>query len=288
MQRERIAEDIYVFTSDLYLEVTAGAVITDQGAVVIDTLPFPQETRRMRDFVHSVSPAGIRFVLLTHSHGDHSYGSYLFPEAELVAHLRCWELLQTVGVRSLREAQRDNPDLSEVQIRLPPMIFEESLTLRMGEKTIIATHSPGHTDGLSTVYVKEDRVLFASDTVMPVPYIVEGKPEALAESLAALRKLPTEGIVQGHGRVLLRGEVQEALDSSIDYLRIIDRIARDKAESAAPRRELLAIDIEDCGKSRIPLDGLVQRLHQANLLYLYDMYRAELGKANQDPSPAGQ
>jgi len=288
MQRERIAEDIYVFTSDLYLEVTAGAVITDHGAVVIDTLPFPQETRSMRDFVQSVCPAGIRFVILTHSHGDHSYGSYLFPEAELVAHLRCWELLQTVGIQSLRSAQQHNPELSEVQIRLPPMIFEESLTLRMGEKTITATHSPGHTQGLSTVYVKEDRVLFGSDTVMPVPYIVEGRPEALAESLFALHKLPMEGIVQGHGRVLLRGEVQEALDSSIKYLHNIDHIAREAAESDTPRRDLLAIDIEECGKSRIPLNGLVQRLHQANLLYLYDKYRAELGGADQsDPATGG-
>jgi len=288
MQRERIADDIYVFTSDLYLEVTAGAVITDQGAVVIDTLPFPQETRQLRDFVQSVCPAGIRFVILTHSHGDHSYGSYLFSQAELVAHTRCWELLQTVGAQLLRSAQRDNPDLSEVHIRLPPMVFEESLTLRMGDKTITAAHSPGHTEGLSTVYVKEDRVLFGSDTVMPVPYIVGGKPEALADSLAALRTLPTEGIVQGHGRVLLRGEVQEALDSSIAYLENIDRIARDKAETNAPRQDLLAIDIEDCGKSRIPLNGLVKRLHQANLLYLYDKYRAELGEAGQNPPPTSK
>jgi hypothetical protein len=30
------------------------------------------------------------------------------------------------------------------------------------------------------------------------------------------------------------------------------------------------ISIESCGKSRIPLNGLVQQLHAANLLSLYD------------------
>jgi glyoxylase-like metal-dependent hydrolase (beta-lactamase superfamily II) len=275
MQRERIADDIYVFTSDLYLEVTAGAVITDQGAVVIDTLPFPEETRQMRDFVGQLSPEGVRFLIITHSHGDHSYGSYLFPEAELISHRRCWELLQSMGVGALGEAKLENPELAEVQIRLPPMVFEESLTLRMGAKTIRAIHSPGHTSGLSVVHIREDRVLFGSDTVLPVPYIAGGDAEALEQSLIALTKLPLEGIVQGHGRVLLRGEVQEAIETSVSYLHKIDEIARDSARTNSPRRELMDVDIEECGKSRIPLNGMVQRLHQANLLYLYDKYSAE-------------
>ena len=281
MQRERIADDIYVFTSELYLEVTAGAVITDQGAVVIDTLPFPEETRQMREFLQKVCPAGIRYLIITHSHGDHSYGSYLFPEAELISHKRCWELLQTVGAQALRRAQAQTPELAEVRIRLPPMIFEESLTLRLGAKIIRATHSPGHTEGLSVVYVKDDRVLFGSDTVMPVPYIVAGDVQTLISSLSALHELPLEAIVQGHGRVLLRGEVQEALDSSIKYLHSIVRIAQEKAKAGAPRRQLLQIDIESCGKSRIPLNGMVQRLHEANLLYLYDKYRTELPQGDR-------
>ncbi len=281
MQRERIANDIYVFTSELYLEVTAGAVITDQGAVVIDTLPFPEETRQMREFLQKVCPAGIRYLIITHSHGDHSYGSYLFPEAELISHKRCWELLQTVGAQALRGAQEQTPELAEVRIRLPPMIFEESLTLRLGAKTIRASHSPGHTEGLSVVYVKDDRVLFGSDTVMPVPYIVAGDVQTLIKSLSALHELPLEAIVQGHGRVLLRGEVQEALDSSIRYLHSIERIAQEKAKAGAPRRELLQIDIESCGKSRIPLNGMVRRLHEANLLYLYDKYQAELPQGDR-------
>ena len=34
------------------------------------------------------------------------------------------------------------------------------------------------------------------------------------------------------------------------------------------------IDIESCGKSRIPLNGLVTQLHTANLLALYDRLKA--------------
>jgi hypothetical protein len=40
-------------------------------------------------------------------------------------------------------------------------------------------------------------------------------------------------------------------------------------DKGQPRSELSSITLESIGKSRIPLGGLVQRLHEANLEYLY-------------------
>ena len=45
MLRERVTEDIYVFISGFYVEVAATVIITPEGAVIVDTLPFPQETK---------------------------------------------------------------------------------------------------------------------------------------------------------------------------------------------------------------------------------------------------
>ena len=42
MQRERVAEDIYVFTSELYARVTAGAVVTPDGAILNTNTPVLQ------------------------------------------------------------------------------------------------------------------------------------------------------------------------------------------------------------------------------------------------------
>ena len=51
MRKERVTEDIYIFQSEMYAQVTAGAIVTDEGTIVIDTLPFPRETREMIDFL---------------------------------------------------------------------------------------------------------------------------------------------------------------------------------------------------------------------------------------------
>ncbi len=50
------ADDTWVFTSELYLEVNAGLVVTPEGGVLIDTLPFPSETRQIIAFASASLP----------------------------------------------------------------------------------------------------------------------------------------------------------------------------------------------------------------------------------------
>lgn len=271
MQRERVTEDVYVFISDLYVEVSATIVITPEGCVLIDTLPFPQETKQIREFAARRCPAGIKYVVNSHHHADHIYGSYLFPEAELVAHRLCRDTLLKVGQESLSKAKSQTPELAPVQLRIPQLVFETELLLRLGEKTIHLIHAPGHSPDGVIVHVREDKVLAASDTVTPVPLVVKGDTGELEESLKLIKSLSLENIIQGHGGVLLRGEVDETIDSSLGYLQAIEKHVRAAVDLGRPRSALKGIDIESCGKSRIPLGGLVQRLHQANLDYLYNV-----------------
>jgi cyclase len=275
MQRERVTDDVYVFISDLYVEVSATIVITPEGCVLIDTLPFPQETKQIRDFAQRRCPRGIRYVVNSHHHADHIYGSYLFPEAELVAHRLCRETLLKVGEESLTRAKAQTPELAPVELRIPQLVFETEMLLRLGEKTIHLIHAPGHAPDELIVHIREDKVLAASDAVTPVPLVVRGDTAELIESLKLIKSLNLENIIQGHGGVLLRGEVDETIDSSVAYLKAIEKNVRTAVDKKQPCSTLKSIDIESCGKSRIPLGGLVQRLHQANLEYLYNVMTSQ-------------
>jgi glyoxylase-like metal-dependent hydrolase (beta-lactamase superfamily II) len=177
---------------------------------------------------------------------------------------------------SLASAKLQTPQLADVRIVFPNLLFNDALTLRIGGRTIHLQYSPGHSRDVITVQVVEDRLMIASDTVMPVPYIVGGDIDDLVASLKAIKKESLENLVQGHGDVLLRGEIEETLDAQISYLRCVDRQVRERIARGVPRSALTDITVEDCGLSRIPLGGLAMRLHQANLLTLYDAYRAEI------------
>jgi hypothetical protein len=111
---------------------------------------------------------------------------------------------------------------------------------------------------------------------MPVPYVVGGDLDDMIQSLQTIKQKSLENLVQGHGEVLLRGEIEETLSNNIQYLKNLDRQVREHIARGVPRTGILDITIENCGLSRIPLGGLVQKLHQANLLTLYDAYRSEM------------
>lgn len=281
--RTRVADDTWVFTSRLYLEVNAGLVVTPEGGVLIDTLPFPSETRQIIEFARRICPQGIKYVINTISHADHVYGSYLFPEAELIAHETCLQMLKEYGVQALEEAKEHTPELRQVAIRFPKLVFSEGMVIRIGGKTIHLVHSPGPSPDICVVHVREDKVLFASDLMMPVPVIATpfSDIEAYKRSLLNLHDFNLECIVQGHGDILLRGEVTSSIDTAVRYLNEIQELVQRLMAEGATKHDLAAYDIEQFGHSRIPLGGLVQQFHLNNLHFLWEKARAEQRQKRQ-------
>ena len=270
MQRERVADDIYVFTSDEYAQVTAGVIVTSEGAILVDTLVFPEETKAIKTFIEQKLGCPVKYVINTHYHADHTYGTCFFPGAVVVAHSLCYDLLNTRGRDGLDQARLSMSQLNEVEIVLPHLVFDNRvLDLPLGDKTLQLWHTPGHSPDSIVCLIKEDRVLFASDTVMPVPYFVDGDYFDFVRSLQSLQSNNFENVVQGHGEVILRGEIDEKIESDLAYLRAIKKHVETARGKSDPDRYLNNIDIERCGKSRIPLNGSVQQLHQTNLRVLY-------------------
>jgi cyclase len=273
MHRERVSENVFWFQSEVYAQVTAGVVAGPQWAVVIDTLALPDETLTIREFIEHELNVPVRYVINTHYHADHAWGNCFFPGATMVAHTRCRELLEERGIPSLESAKKQNPALRQVKIVPPHMTFVNGdLTLRVGKKNLILSTTFGHSNDGISVLVEEDRILFAGDSFMPIPHVVDGDVDDNIASIRHIAKMGLENIVQGHGDIILRGEIDAAVKENLYYLNAIK-----KSVKAASRRknalELLdEIKIEDCGKSRVYLGGLAETLHQSNLrALLYKM-----------------
>jgi len=273
LRRDRVAEDVYTFTSALYAQVNAGVILTSEGTVVIDTLPFPEETRELMAFVEANGTGTVRYVINTHYHSDHTNGTYLFPNAEVISHRSCRQTLLEWGHKSLAEAKGDTPALAEVELRIPDIAFDDDMHLHLGERSLHLVHLPGHTPDSIGVFVQGHKILFAGDAVLPVPHIVWGDAEDAIRSYETVRRLRPNSAVQGHGQLLLRGELALKLESSAHYLRYINKMVQQLVKDGADKSALLDIDIEACGESRIPLDGLVRLLHEENLLALYERFK---------------
>ncbi|OQY35135.1 MAG: hypothetical protein B6I38_01685 [Anaerolineaceae bacterium 4572_5.1] len=270
MHRERVSDNVYWFQSDIYAQVTAGVVVGPQWAVLIDTLALPEESIAIREFVEHKLDTKIQYIINTHYHADHTWGNCFFPDATIIAHTRCRELLIERGIPSLKEAQSQNTVMQQVRIVLPSITLDDGqMTLRIGKKHLRIMSSLGHSsDGIS-VLVVEDRVLFAGDAFMPIPYLPDGNFDDTIAFYKDVGEMKLENIVQGHGDVILRGEVEPSIKENMDYLAALKKAAKTAMRRKSPMEYLAKMDVEKCGKSRINLGGLAASLHERNLQFVY-------------------
>ncbi len=276
MHHERVSDNVYWFQSEIYAQVTAGAITGPQWAVMIDTLALPKETMEMRSFVEEQTGVPVRYVINTHYHADHSWGNCFFPNAMIIGHSLIREAMFDKAQASLDEVKKQSSDYQQVKLITPHLSFSEGqLTLRVGKKTLVLIPTPGHSaDGIS-VLVEEDRVLFAGDAYMALPYMVDGDPDELAASIKRIGKMGLENIIQGHGDIILRGEIEEATRENLAYINTVRKSVRTAAKRRNPLEALAEIDIESCGKSRVTLGGVGVALHKRNVAYLYKNLSSE-------------
>lgn len=270
MHRELIANNVFVFTSELYAQVTAGAVITPEGAVVIDTLAFPRETRAIIRFIEGRHNVPVRYVINTHYHADHTNGTSLFENAQVISHRLCSDLLDTRGREGLRNAQRSSREFLDVSIRLPDVTFENRvLHLTLGDMTLQLWHAPGHSPDLIMCLITEPGVLFASDAVLEVPFFADDSWQNTVNTLESIDPEAYNSVVQGHGEVILSGELPVRLRTDLNYLNTLREKVQVLVNEGQPESELDNISLEDCGKSRTILNGVGLQLHAGNRIALY-------------------
>lgn len=283
IQRERVSDNVFSFQSDVYAQVNAGAVIGPNWAVVIDTLAMPEETLAIRDFIEQELSVPVRYVINTHYHADHAWGTYFFPGSTVIGHTLCRRWLAERGVESLESTRKQSQVFRNVKIVLPHITFDNGeLNLRVGKKNLTLIPLPGHSADNVAVLVEEDRVLFSGDTCMPLPYIVDGNIDDLVASLKKVSKLGLENIIQGHGDIILRGEIDGYIKENLNYLSQIRKAVRKANRRKYPMDILEEVTIESCGKSRVLIGGLSEQLHRRNLIALYKQLYGEIPQASGD------
>jgi cyclase len=212
----------------------------------------------------------VHYIINTHYHADHTWGNCFFPGATVIAHSLCRKLLIERGLPALDAARKSNQTFKQVKIVLPHLTFSEgTMNLRVGKKNLSLLPTPGHSPDGIAVLVEEDRVLFAGDAFMPLPYVVDGDAEEITTSIRKIGRMGLENIVQGHGDIILRGEIEAAVKENLNYLGSIRKIAKTAIRRRSPEDFLDENRVDMSGKSRVHLGGLAEELHRRNLRSLF-------------------
>jgi glyoxylase-like metal-dependent hydrolase (beta-lactamase superfamily II) len=227
----------------------AGLIVDGEETLLVDTLfDLPLTAEMLAAMRRSVpAAAGIDTLVNTHSNGDHTYGNQLVEGAEIIASQACRDEMERFPpetfisrVETWREHGESGAliwelmgrkfDFSGIVGTLPTRTFDETLTLRVGDKRVELTRvGPAHTRGDVLVHVPADRTIFTGDIVFAGshPVMWAGPVDNWIAACDRILALDVETVVPGHGPITDKGGVRKLRD----YLTTLRDAARTRFDA---------------------------------------------------------
>jgi quinoprotein relay system zinc metallohydrolase 2 len=244
-----VAQGVFAFQGrhDLMTKENGGAIanlgfiVGETAVAVVDTGGTPEQGRRLLETVRSITDCPVRYVVLTHMHPDHVFGSAAFsgPDVAFVGHARLNAALeQRFGHYLAANAPALGPgalDGAERPIVARPV--EERAEIDLGGRIIVVEAWPvSHTDNDLTVYDPTTRTLFSGDLVFleHLPSL-DGSLRGWQRTLERLAAIPAERVVPGHGPV--PSHWPEALEPSRRYFEVLARDVKAAIDAGRPLSE---------------------------------------------------
>jgi glyoxylase-like metal-dependent hydrolase (beta-lactamase superfamily II) len=179
-------------------------VATDGGVVAIDAGTTEVNARAALAALRRITTQPITHVILTHAHWDHIGGlaALKAPGTRVIAQARFAEELRKVNETGVpfqyffgREAARRFDVVPDYLVNR-----RETLTVG-GTEFVLHPVRGGETEDALVVHLPASRLAFVGDLFMPylgAPFVAEGSPDGLFESLALVRSLEARQLVHGH------------------------------------------------------------------------------------------
>jgi cyclase len=200
----KVKDDVYVIQNQENTVAQIGTLggnvtiyLTNEGVILIDS-----KNEQMHDDivskVRSLTDKPIKYVVLTHNHGDHSGGS---------------AKMQQIGATVIiSEEDRLNMQRGN-QPGLPEIAYHERAQISLGGKEVRLREFCGHTDGDTVAYLPAARIVVVGDLVTTpdtIPQIVNygdrGNWTDMGKALDEIAKMDFDFLVGGHGPVLTKQE----------------------------------------------------------------------------------
>jgi glyoxylase-like metal-dependent hydrolase (beta-lactamase superfamily II) len=213
-----------------------GAVLVDSGKA--------EAAPQLLESVARIAPRGVRFVVNTHWHPDHTGGNALLGQSGALALSHENARLRMTEPQDLVEYSLEVP--AAAAEALPVVTYDDSLVLNLNGDRLELLHAPAaHTDGDGIAWWAEANVVHLGDVFYAggYPFIDTGSGGSLAGVVAAVETVLSRAdartvVVPGHGPVATRAE----LAAYRDMLVAVGRKVRELAEQGRNLEEVLAAE----------------------------------------------
>jgi glyoxylase-like metal-dependent hydrolase (beta-lactamase superfamily II) len=213
------------------------------------------------DAIQELTAGPIKWILVTHTHADHS------PAAALLAEATGAEQLGRTPPQGRNQDQTFKPD----------HILEDGDKFETDEFCLHVIHSPGHASNHLCYLHTGQNFLITGDHIINGSTVVIDPPDGsmgdYLRSLERLKSIDIDAILPGHGEVM--DQPQDAIDWLINHRleREAKVIGALKAQPNATSRELVPLVYEDVDEE---LHDLAEHSLLAHLIRLEEELRVRM------------
>ncbi|MBI9048503.1 MAG: MBL fold metallo-hydrolase [Anaerolineaceae bacterium] len=202
----------------------AGAVILKDFIVAMDCTMWPRTARLFREKLEDQFQLPVKYLFVTHSHGDHVMGLTAFKDITMFSSAQLQESLSRRMQNQWTPEQMEEMKgsglapadwIDEVEFIIPPILFHQHMEILNAQQNIEFHHSAGHADDSAWAYFPDEKVLFSGDLIFAnmFPYAGDDTcdPEKWMAVLRTWLDMPIDKLVPGHGPVMGLEVVEQTL-----------------------------------------------------------------------------
>jgi glyoxylase-like metal-dependent hydrolase (beta-lactamase superfamily II) len=253
----------------------AAFVVTPEGVLVVDALGSPALALELLGEIRRITPAPVRYVVVTHYHADHIYGLQAFKDAgaTIIAQRDGLVYLNSDTAQLRLAASREElaPAVNDdTRLVAANRWIDHPTMLQVGGiDFLLQPAGPAHTPEDMVVWVPQLKLLFAGDLVFRgrIPFVGQADSGRWIAALDTLLAFDARIIVPGHGPA--SADARADLELTRDYLaylrRTMGEAARnlDSVAAAYARTDWSRFD-------KLPLFGPANRINAYNTYLLME------------------
>jgi glyoxylase-like metal-dependent hydrolase (beta-lactamase superfamily II) len=158
---EKISENLYQILGGR--GANGGVYIGDDSVLVIDSKMTKESVDQTIGGIQKVTDKPIKYLVNTHSDGDHIAGNQFFPTSvTIIAHEKCREEF----FHPRRNGEPSAWNAPEMAPYVPSLTYRDKLDIYLGEKKVeLRYFGVGHTKGDTVVYFPEEKTAFLGDQI---------------------------------------------------------------------------------------------------------------------------
>jgi glyoxylase-like metal-dependent hydrolase (beta-lactamase superfamily II) len=253
----------------------AAFVVTPEGVLVVDALGSPALALELLGEIRRITPAPVRYVVVTHYHADHIYGLQSFKDAgaTIIAQRDGQVYLNSDTAQLRLAASREElaPAVDDdTRLVAADRWIDRPTTLQVGGiDFLLQPAGPAHTPEDLVVWVPQLKLLFAGDLVFRgrIPFVGQADSGRWIAALDTLLAFDARIIVPGHGPAST--DARADLELTRDYLAYLRRTMGEAARNLDPFDEAYART--DWSRfDKLPLFGPANRINAYNTYLLME------------------